>query len=144
MRHVLREAVAYSAASGIGLAVDLGLLWILVEHAGWHYLLAATASFTAGTAVVYLFSVSLIFRHRRVKDRRLEFGLFALIGVLGVLVNLAVLKTAVDVFGVHYLIGKLASIGFTFSLNFGLRRGLLFSAARPSNQQTRVASGNVE
>lgn len=127
MRHLIREVFAYSAASGVGLAVDVGLLWGLVEFAGWHYLLAATLAFVAGTAVVYVLSVGFIFRHRRVKDRRLEFALFATIGVLGVLVNLAVLKLAVDVFHLHYLLGKLASIGFTFSLNFGLRRGLLFT-----------------
>lgn len=127
MRHFIREVFAYSAASGVGLAVDVGLLWGLVEFAGWHYLLAATLAFVAGTVVVYVLSVGFIFRHRRVKDRRLEFALFATIGVLGVLVNLAVLKVAVDVVHVHYLVGKLASIAFTFSLNFGLRRGLLFT-----------------
>jgi len=131
MKHLIREAFWYSAASGVALAVDIGLLLLLVEHFHWHYLIAATASFIAGTAVVYVLSVSLIFSHRRVDDRRLEFGLFAGIGVLGVLVNLAVLKIAVDSFGVHYLVGKLASIIFTFSLNFGLRRALLFTA--PSN-----------
>ena len=130
MSHFVREVFAYSAASAVGLAVDVGLLWSLVELAGWHYLLAATIAFVGGTVVVYLLSVGFIFRHRRIKDRRLEFALFATIGVLGVMVNLVVLKVAVDVADVHYLIGKLASIAFTFSLNFGLRRGLLFT--RPS------------
>jgi len=128
MKHLIREAVLYSAASGIALAVDVGMLWLLVEQAGVHYLLAATIAFLAGTAVVYGLSVSAIFRHRRVQDRRVEFGAFAAIGVLGLLVNLTVLKIAVDGLGAHYLIGKLASIFFTFSLNFGLRRTLLFSA----------------
>jgi putative flippase GtrA len=131
MRQVIREAFRYIAASGAALAVDVGFLLLLVEQFHWHYLIAATASFLAGTAVVYALSVSLIFSHRSVDDWRLEFGLFAGIGVLGVLVNLAVLKIAVDSFGVHYLVGKLASIIFTFSLNFGLRRALLFTA--PSN-----------
>jgi len=128
MRHVIREAFLYSAASGLAMLTDVGLLWLLVERFDTHYLLAATIAFLAGTAVVYVISVSAIFRHRKIKNRRVEFGAFAAIGVLGLCVNLAVLKTAVDGLGLHYLIGKLASIMFTFSLNFGLRRYFLFSA----------------
>jgi putative flippase GtrA len=128
MRRLFREAVLYSAASGLGLSVDVGLLWLMVETGDVHYLVAASSAFLAGTAVVYALSVSAIFRHRRVRDRRIEFGVFAAIGVLGLVVNLTVLKIAVDGFGAHYLLGKLASVFFTFSLNFGLRRALLFSA----------------
>jgi len=128
MKHLVREAFWYSAASGAALATDVALLWLLVEHFQWHYLSAATVAFLAGTAVVYGLSVGWIFQHRRVEDRRLEFGLFAIIGVLGITVNLAVLKVAVDVYGLHYLVGKLASVAVTFTLNFGLRRTFLFSA----------------
>jgi len=129
VRNLVREAIWYSVASGAGLAVDLGLLWLLVERFGWHYLTAATVSFLSGTVIVYALSVGVIFRHRRLQDRRLEFTVFAIIGGLGVLVNLLVMKTAVDHFHVHYLVGKLASIVFTFSLNFALRRALLFTPA---------------
>jgi len=130
MRHLIREAALYSGASGLGLAVDIGLLWLLVEKADLHYLLAASLAFLAGTAVVYALSVSAIFRHRRVRDRRIEFGIFAAVGVLGLLVNLIVLRIAVEGLGAHYLVGKLCSIFFTFSLNFGLRRALLFTASK--------------
>jgi putative flippase GtrA len=128
MRNLIREAVLYCGASGLALAVDVTLLWLLVEVFRLHYLAAASIAFLAGTAVVYLFSVSTIFRHRKLLDRRIEFGVFAAIGVLGLLVNLTVLKIAVDGFDAHYLVGKMASVAFTFSLNFGLRRYLLFTA----------------
>jgi putative flippase GtrA len=128
MNQIVREAALYSAASACALTVDVGLLWLLVEVARMHYLLAASVAFLTGTSVVYAFSVRTIFRHRRVRDRKLEFSAFVAIGVLGLLVNLAVLKVSVDEFGAHYLVGKLAAIVFTFSLNYGLRRSLLFTA----------------
>lgn len=137
MIHFIREAILYSAASALALAVDVGLLWLLIEHAEIHYLLAASLAFSAGTAVVYTLSVSAIFRHRRVADRRLEFAAFAAIGMLGLLTNLFVLKLTVDGLGAHYMVGKALSIIFTFSLNFGLRRSLLFSA--PSSAQGALA-----
>jgi putative flippase GtrA len=140
----LRQAFWYSAASAVGLAADVGLLWALVEQAGWHYLAAATLSFILGTVVVYLLSVGLIFRHRKLHDRRVEFTVFAAIGVLGVFVNLLVLVTAVDHFHVHYLVGKLTSVIFTFSLNFGLRRALLFTPPSSSGTAAGTTSGRIE
>lgn len=128
MMHVVREATLYSVASAVAFLVDVGLLTALVEWAGWHYLAAASVAFLGGTCVVYVASVTAIFTHRRLSDSHFEFGLFAAIGALGLLVNLLVLKLAVDVVGVHYLVGKIASAAFTFALNFGLRRWLLFSA----------------
>lgn len=127
MQKLLREVMLYSAASALGLAVDVCLLWALVEHAHLHYLLAAALAFIAGTVVVYALSIHAIFSHRSVDDARLEFAAFAAVGILGLLVNLAVLRITVDSFGMHYLIGKMISVCFTFSLNFGLRRFLLFS-----------------
>jgi putative flippase GtrA len=144
VRNLVREAFWYSAASGVGLVVDVGLLWILVERFHWYYLAAATLSFVAGTVVVYVLSVGLIFKHREITDRRMEFAVFATIGMLGVMVNLAVLKTAVDHFHVHYLLGKLASVAFTFSLNFGLRRALLFTPRAASGSTISPNAGSVE
>lgn len=144
MRTLIREAFWYSAASGVGLAVDVGLLWLLVEQFRWYYLFAATLAFVAGTVAVYLLSVGIVFRHRKVQDRRLEFTVFATIGLLGVLVNLVVLKIAVDHFHVHYLAGKLASVVFTFSLNFGLRRALLFTPATNLSSTMTATTGRIE
>lgn len=144
MRHLLREAFLYSAASGVALAVDVGLLWVLIEKLHLYYLLAASLAFLAGTTVVYFFSVSAIFRHRKLQDRRLEFGAFAVIGVLGLLVNLTVLRIAVDGIGAHYLVGKMASVAFTFSLNFGLRRYFLFSAPDATGGETLPTGGSTK
>lgn len=142
MKHLIKEVLLYSAASGLAMVVDVGLLWLLVEKAGMYYLFAASFGFLAGTVVVYLLSVSAIFRHRRVSDRRLEFGVFAAVGALGLLVNLVVLKVAVDGLDAHYMLGKVASIIFTFSLNFGLRRTLLFSAPA-AHTKTMKAGGST-
>ena len=111
MNQLVREAVLYSAASGCALAVDVGLLWLLVEVAHMHYLVAASVAFLTGTAVVYAFSVRGIFRHRRVRDRRLEFSTFAAIGVLGLFVNLLVLSFLILLF--VQTIGLLQKFGTT-------------------------------
>lgn len=135
MSLLLREAMLYAAASAIALACDMSTLWTLVEVARINYLGAACIAFLVGTAVVYSCSITAIFQHRRVRDARVEFTIFATLGVVGLIVNLAVIRTAVEVVGLHYMAGKLVAVLFTFGCNFGLRRWLLFtpqSATRTS------------
>ena len=140
MRQLLTEAVAYAAVSAVAFGVDFAILYLLVETAGWHYLLAATCSFLTGAVVAYVLSTRLVFRFRRLSDRRLEFTVFAGIGVIGVVINGIVMYVVVEAFGVQYLIAKVAAASLTFGTNFLLRRWALFSprpVATPPNQGMR-------
>ena len=130
MTRLLKEAVGYGLASAIALAVDAGVLFVLVHFFGWWYLGAATVSFAAGVVITYLISVRLVFKHHRIESRHREFLAFVLIGVIGLAVNLAIMFVAVSLFGWNYMIGKGAAACGTFLCNFGLRRQVLFSASR--------------
>jgi putative flippase GtrA len=123
----LRESLVYTAGAAAAFATDFALLWMLVEKAGLHYLVAACIAFIAGTFVVYWVSVRHAFRFRRVTDRRAEFGYFATIGATGIVLNLFLMFALVDWVGLHYLLAKLGAATITFSTNFGMRRWLLFT-----------------
>jgi putative flippase GtrA len=127
---VFREVILYGGASGLGLAFDIGLLWFLVDIARFHYLAAAGLSFMAGTVIVYLFSICAVFDHRSIRNVRVEFLIFAGVGTLGLITNLTIMRSAVEIFGIHYMLAKLLAAAFTFVLNFGLRRALLFTRRR--------------
>ena len=131
MKRLIREALGYAAASACALAVDMGILWILVERCAWGYLAAATLSFLAGAVVAYALSVTLAFHQHRLHDRRLEFLSFVGIGVVGLGVNAVVMTVAVRYFGLHYIIAKCVAAAFTFMCNFITRRQILF--VRPSS-----------
>jgi putative flippase GtrA len=130
MKGLVRESLVYALGSAAGFAVDVALLAGLVEFGGLHYLVAATISFLAGTAVVYWVSIRHAFSHRRIADRRREFTVFTAIGLLGIAVNLGIMAAMVEGFSVHYLVAKLAAAGASFCANFGLRRWMLFSRRR--------------
>jgi putative flippase GtrA len=123
----LKELSAYAVVSGIALAVDASILWILVNRLAWHYLPASAVSFIAGGGVSYALSVRFVFRFRNVNCRQVEFVSFVLLGVAGLLVNAAVLSLAITYIGLGLLAAKLVSAGFTFTTNFALRRQLLFA-----------------
>ncbi|OYX89929.1 MAG: hypothetical protein B7Y78_14170, partial [Caulobacter sp. 35-67-4] len=82
----LRELGLYGLASAAALAVDWGLLLVL-HGAGLNYLIAAAIGFGAGIAVTYLLSVSVVFRHRPIADRRREFAGFLGVGLAGLVLT---------------------------------------------------------
>ena len=127
---MLMEIFGYGVVSVVALGVDTTTLWLLATAVGFHYLLAATISFTLGATVSYLLSTRFVFRYREVGNRALEFFYFVALGLVGLLVNAAVLSVAISGVGVGLLTAKALAALCTFFTNFFLRRRLLFSLAR--------------
>ncbi len=113
-------------ASVAALSVDLWVLRTFVQQLGWHYLPASVLAYVSGTVVAYLISVAFVFRTSRINSRVLEFGLFALLGIAGVIVNALVLAVAIGIFGIGLIPAKLIAATCTFTANFTVRRALLF------------------
>ncbi len=129
MPKLFTEAAKYAAVSAVAYVVDTGLLLILTRHAGWYYLLAATVSFVAGATVAYVLSVRFVFSAHRLRNRRLEFTSFVLLGLCGVAITLLVMLVTVGRLGMALLYAKALAACFSFVANFALRRQLLFRTA---------------
>ena len=129
-RRFCLDMLGYGVASAIALGVDAALLRTLVVDARWHYLPASTVSFVAGAAVAYFLSVRFVFRVSRSKTPVLEFGYFVGLGVVGLVVNAAVISLAISVIGLGLLTAKFSAAGCTFATNFILRRTLIFNTSR--------------
>jgi putative flippase GtrA len=127
----MREAALYTAVSACALCVDFAILFMLVHYFSWWYLAAATVSFSFGVLVAYMLSITVVFKERRVMDRRLEFAAFASIGAVGIGINATVMWLLVRYLGLYYLIAKCGAAGVTFMWNFLSRRQLLFVARTP-------------
>lgn len=122
-----REVLIYAPAAGAAFALDVGLLWALVNLAGWHYLLAASTSFAAGTALLYVLATRFVFRYRRIDSPALEFSSFMAIGIAGLLLNALLMWLAVGQLALPLIPAKVGVAGVTFFANFLLRRALLFT-----------------
>jgi putative flippase GtrA len=114
----------------LSFTVDFGVLAFLTEIARLHYLISAAFSFVLGTTLSYALSILFIFELRRYASRGLEYGLFVLVGLVGLGLNELLLWTLTDVLGIYYLVSKIAAASLVFFWNFGARKLILFSAPR--------------
>jgi len=107
--------------------VDMALLFYLTKNLHCYYMVSATISFLVGLTVNYLFSVLWIFEKSAYSRKWLEFGLFLVIGLTGLLLNDLVIWGLTQYAHMFYLTSKLVSIVVIYSWNFTLRKKLLFS-----------------
>ena len=132
LRRAAGEGARYAAAAAAALAVDFGVYSGLIRLGGVPYLAAAPVGFALGLATIYVLSVRWVFGTRRFGDARVEFAIFAAIGLAGLALNQLVLYAAVEGARLSYEAAKIVSAGIVFGFNFGLRKLLLFTR-RPSN-----------
>ena len=118
---LLVQFVRYFFVGGFAFVVDFGLLYILTEYAGLHYLLSATLSFIAGLLVNYIISCLWVFNNRLV-----EFLFFAAIGVVGLALNDALIWLFTDCIGTHYMFSKIVAAAMVYLWNFFARKYLVF------------------
>lgn len=117
----------YLFVGGAAFLVDYGLLVLLTEVFGLHYLVSATISFIAGLIVNYLLSTSWIFRKSKMENKWAEFLIFSIIGVVGLLLNNLLLYLFTDLAHIHYMISKLITTAIVMLWNFGARKIILFN-----------------
>jgi len=121
-----QELFRYTIVGGIGFLIDFSVLTALVEFGGIHYLLAATLAFLTGVACTYVLSIRWVFAYRSNERRDIELTIFALVGVVGLLLTNLFMFLFVDVFSMLYFIAKPLVTIIVFSWNFGARKYLLF------------------
>ena len=114
-------------AGGGAFVVDFAVLYALTEFGRLHYLVSASIAFLVGIAINYSLSIAWVFARRNLANRVHEFTIFALIGLAGLLLNLALMWFFTEVSGLHYLHSKMAAAILIFLFKFATRKTVLFS-----------------
>lgn len=121
-----RQLFRYALVGGVAFAADYGTLWALTEYAGLYHLISAAVAFVVGLVVNYLLSIWWVFTVSRFDKAWFEFAVFAIIGIIGLGLNEAIIYVGTDVMDLHYMLSKVISTGLVFFWNFFARRTLLF------------------
>lgn len=123
---LLHQMFRYIFSGGVAFVIDISVLWFLTEIVNFHYLVSAVIANIIGLIVTYIFSIYWIFNSRSVKNRAIEFMLFALIGVVGILLTLFFMWLITDIIGISYLISKIITVGIVAVVGFVLKKYILF------------------
>lgn len=124
---LLGEFFRYTLVGGFAFAVDYGTLLLLEKRLNVHYLVAGAAGFMLGLLCNYIGSTRFVFKNRVVKDRRLEWIAFAVIGLVGLLINEGLLFLLTGKLAIRVEISKPLTQIVVFFWNFTARKVLLFA-----------------
>jgi putative flippase GtrA len=116
----------YTLVGGIAFTFDFGSLFILTEYFHIYYLVSATIALLLGITINYFLSIVWVFKNRSTRSKHMEFIIFALIGVVGLLLNLFFIWSLTEILHFHYLQSKIISTALVYAWNFSIRKITLF------------------
>ena len=119
----------YLFVGGLAAVVNVGSLFILQEN-GVNLIIANVIAFTLGLIVNYLLSRKFVFAKEKMKNGLFEFITYAVIGVVGLLLDTLFVWLFTESFGLWYMLSKVISTGLVFIWNFTGRKGLYIIANR--------------
>jgi putative flippase GtrA len=120
------QLLRYAFVGGLAFVVDFGSLFVLTEYARIHYLQSAALAFVLGLTTNYLLSIYWVFQKRTFHNKALEYGIFAVLGLLGLGLNQVLIYSLTELADCHYLLSKAVATAVVFFWNFGSRKLILF------------------
>jgi putative flippase GtrA len=116
----------YLFVGGFAFLVDFFLLYFFSDVCGIYYLVSAALSFIISLIVNYLISVYWVFNKNKIDNKLFEFGVFSLIGVVGLIFTEIILYLCTDIFGIYYLVSKIIATAVVMFWNFLARRIMFY------------------
>lgn len=116
----------YGFVAAISLFCDFGTLVLLKQVAGMNYLIAAAIAFIFGLIVNYILSIFWVFTSRNVSNAKLEFTIFAIIGVIGLGLTELILWILTSKLGLFYMLSKAVATMVVYFWNFFVRKYTLY------------------
>src|SRR5574344_152859 len=123
----LVQICRYICSGGLAFAFDYVTLYVLTEYVGFHYLVSSACGFSVGLVITYILSIYWIFDEHRTENKIVEFSVFLLIGLSGILLNIGLMWVFTSLCSIYYILSKLITIVMVFVWNFVLKKKLLFT-----------------
>jgi putative flippase GtrA len=120
------EFIRYFWAGGLATLADFSVLLLLTEIFEINYLWSNLVAVSVGLVLSYVLCVKWVFLDRRYNRVVLEFPLFVLTCIIGLLLNELLLWSLVEFVGTDYLLAKVIVTGVVFVVNFGVKKVILF------------------
>lgn len=126
MKKVLfNKIIRFSIVGGIATLIDFIFLYIFKEFLNMDVIIANTLSFIISVTYNYIASITWVFDTNKNKNKKIQFILFIIFSIVGLIINNIILYILTDKLNIYYLISKVVATLFVMIFNFITRKRFL-------------------
>ena len=126
---LLGQIIKFGFVGGTAFIIDAGILFVLTEFCGIHYLISGAVSFTVSVIYNYILSIKWVFDAREGNNKAKELAVFIGLSVIGLGLNQLFMWLFVDVLHIYYMLSKIVATAIVMVYNFITRK--LFIERKP-------------
>ncbi|HJB01296.1 MAG TPA: GtrA family protein [Candidatus Mediterraneibacter merdavium] len=116
------QIIKFGFVGGTSFLIDAGILFLLTEFAGVHYLISGAISFTASVIYNYILSIKWVFDAKEDVNKVQELAVFIGLSVIGLGLNQLFMWLFVDIFHIYYMLSKIIATAIVMVYNFVTRK----------------------
>ena len=121
-KKLFSQIIKFGFVCGTAFVIDAGLLFLLTEFCGIHYLISGMISFTASVIYNYILSVKWVFDAKKDANKTQEFIVFIVLSVIGLGINQLFMWLFVDMMHIYYMLSKIIATVIVMVYNFITRK----------------------
>ena len=121
-KKLFSQIIKFRFVGGTAFVIDAGLLFLLTEFCGIHYLISGMISFTASVIYNYILSVKWVFDAKKDANKTQEFIVFIVLSVIGLGINQLFMWLFVDMMHIYYMLSKIIATVIVMVYNFITRK----------------------
>ena len=121
-KKLFSQIIKIGFVGGTAFVIDAGLLFLLTEFCGIHYLISGMISFTASVIYNYILSVKWVFDAKKDANKTQEFIVFIVLSVIGLGINQLFMWLFVDMMHIYYMLSKIIATVIVMVYNFITRK----------------------
>lgn len=125
MDKLLKQIFRFIIVGGIATVIDFVFLYIFKEFLNFNVIISNTLSFIISVIYNYIASIKWVFDVNDNKNNKIQFILFIVLSVIGLLINNVILYLLTDKLNIYYLISKIIATLFVMVFNFITRKMFL-------------------
>ena len=125
MNKLLNKIIKFSIVGGIATIIDFVFLYIFKEFLNFNVILANTLSFIISVTYNYIASITWVFDTNKNKNKKIQFILFIIFSIVGLIINNIILYILTDKLNIYYLISKAVATLIVMIFNFITRKKFL-------------------
>ena len=134
----LRQMIRFALVGAVATVFDYAVLLILYDVFHVSQWISVAAGYGVGLIVCYIFSIVWVFPYRSISNKRVEFALFMIIGVVGLVLTEIVVEVTLRIMSLmpsltaslsgamRISAAKLIAIIIVFFFNFWARKATMF------------------